>query len=132
MNESQTEFEYIDPALREAGWGVVEGSKIRKQFPITQGRLLGQGRKSQPLKADYLLEYKNRKLAIIEAKKRGVSQIFLEDPLWFSEQLIYQRIVQFQEANKVVNNHIFFDRGIPDVISYLDYIKFNWSNRSFT
>jgi len=72
VNESQTEFEYIDPALREAGWGVVEGSRVRKQFPITQGRLLGQGRKSQPLKADYLLEYKNRKLAIIEAKKRDL------------------------------------------------------------
>ncbi|MDB2321643.1 DEAD/DEAH box helicase family protein [Flavobacteriaceae bacterium] len=72
MNESQTEFEYIDPALREAGWGVVEGSRVRKQFPITQGRLLGQGRKSQPLKADYLLEYKNRKLAIVEAKKRDL------------------------------------------------------------
>ena len=72
MNESQTEFEYIDPALREAGWGIVEGSRVRKQFPITQGRLLGQGRKSQPLKADYLLEYKNRKLAIIEAKKRDL------------------------------------------------------------
>jgi len=69
---------------------------------------------------------------IIEAKKRGVSQIFLEDPLWFSEQLIYQRIVQFQEANKVVNNHIFFDRGIPDVISYLDYIKFNYPKRFVT
>ena len=72
MNESQTEFEYIDPALREAGWGVLEGSRVRKQFPITQGRLLGHGRKSQPLKADYLLEYKNRKLAIIEAKKRDL------------------------------------------------------------
>ena len=72
MNESQTEFEYIDPALREAGWGTVEGSRVRKQFPITQGRLLGQGRKSQPLKADYLLEYKNRKLAIVEAKKRDL------------------------------------------------------------
>ncbi|MDC6480769.1 DEAD/DEAH box helicase family protein [Flavobacteriaceae bacterium] len=72
MNESQTEFEYIDPALREAGWGDVEGSRVRKQYPITQGRLLGQGRKSQPLKADYLLEYRNRKLAIIEAKKRDL------------------------------------------------------------
>jgi type I restriction enzyme, R subunit len=72
VNESQTEFEYIDPALRKAGWGDVEGSRVRKQYPITQGRLLGQGRKSQPLKADYLLEYRNRKLAIIEAKKRDL------------------------------------------------------------
>lgn len=70
MNEAQTEFEYIDPALRAAGWDVVEGSKVRKQFPIADGRLLGQGRKSQPLKADYVLEYKNRRLAVIEAKAR--------------------------------------------------------------
>lgn len=70
MNEAQTEFEYIDPALRAAGWDVVEGSKVRKQFPISDGRLLGQGRKSMPLKADYILEYKNRRLAVIEAKAR--------------------------------------------------------------
>ena len=87
MNESQTEFEYIDPALREAGWGVVEGSRVRKQHPITQGRLLGQGRKSQPLKADYLLEYKNRKLArqknldlnIFAKKNQGKFLVRIED-----------------------------------------------------
>ena len=49
MNESQTEFEYIDPALREAGWGVEEGSRVRKQFPITQGGCLAK-EENQPLK----------------------------------------------------------------------------------
>ena len=69
MNEAQTEFEYIDPALRAAGWGVAAGSFVRKQFPISQGRLLGsQGKRSKPLKADYVLQYKNRRLAVIEAK----------------------------------------------------------------
>ena len=68
MNEAQTEHDYIDPALKEAGWGVVEGSFIKKQFPITQGRLLGNGRRQMPLKADYVLQYKNRNLAVIEAK----------------------------------------------------------------
>lgn len=72
MNEAQTEFEYIDPALRKAGWGVVEGSRVRKQFPISQGRLLGQGRRATPLKADYVLEYKNRRIAVIEAKARDL------------------------------------------------------------
>jgi type I restriction enzyme, R subunit len=70
MNEAQTELEYIDPALKEAGWSVVEGSRIRKQFPISQGMLLGQGRRSRPLKADYVLQYKNRNLAVIEGKAR--------------------------------------------------------------
>ncbi|MCF8362560.1 MAG: DEAD/DEAH box helicase family protein [Prolixibacteraceae bacterium] len=72
MNEAQTEYEYIDPALKAAGWGVVEESRIRKQFPISQGRLIGQGRRARPLKADYVLQYKNRNLAVIEAKARDV------------------------------------------------------------
>lgn len=70
MNEAQTEYEYIDPALKAAGWGVIEDSKVYKQFPISQGRLIGQGRRSRPLKADYVLQYKNRYLAVIEAKAR--------------------------------------------------------------
>lgn len=70
MNETETRAEYIDPVLKAAGWGVVEGSRIRREFPITQGRLLGQGRRTKPIYADYVLFYKNRKLAIIEAKAR--------------------------------------------------------------
>lgn len=68
MNESETRAELIDPALKKAGWGVIEGTRIRREYPISQGRLLGQGRRSTPLSADYVLQYKNRNLAIIEAK----------------------------------------------------------------
>lgn len=71
MNEAQTEFEYIDPALREAGWGVIEGSRVFKQFPITNREKPGVRNYSQ-LKADYVLIYKNRNLAVIEAKKRDL------------------------------------------------------------
>ena len=71
LNESETECEYIDPALREAGWGVVGGSRIRKQYPISKGRLIGQGQRDRPLKADYVLQYRNRNLAVIEAKAEG-------------------------------------------------------------
>ena len=39
MNEAETRAEHIDPALRAAGWGVVDGSHVRREFPITQGRL---------------------------------------------------------------------------------------------
>ena len=34
MNETETRAEYIDTALKAAGWGVVEGSRIRMEFPI--------------------------------------------------------------------------------------------------
>lgn len=70
MNETETRAEYIDPALKEAGWGFVEGSRIRMEFPINKGRLIGHGQRSKPDKADYILQYKNRNLAVIEAKAR--------------------------------------------------------------
>lgn len=70
MNETETRAEYIDPALKAAGWGVVEGSRIRMEFPINKGRLIGHGQRSKPDKADYVLQYKNRNLAVIEAKSR--------------------------------------------------------------
>ena len=41
MNETKTRAELIDPALKAAGWGVVEGSRIRMDFPINKGRLIG-------------------------------------------------------------------------------------------
>ena len=72
MNEAETELTYIDPALLAAGWGVVEGSRIRKQFPISKGRLIGNGQRSNPDKADYVLQYRNRNLAVIEGKKRDL------------------------------------------------------------
>ncbi|HOB51126.1 MAG TPA: DEAD/DEAH box helicase family protein [Acidobacteriota bacterium] len=68
MNEAETRAEHIDPALAAAGWGVVEGSRVRREFPITPGRIEGLGRRGKPLTADYVLEYRNRKLAVIEAK----------------------------------------------------------------
>ena len=42
MNEAQTKHDLIEPALRTAGWGSVEGSRLRLEFPITKGRLIGQ------------------------------------------------------------------------------------------
>ena len=72
MNEAQTKHDLIEPALREAGWGIVEGSRLRLEFPITKGRLIGQNRRATPLFADYVLEYKNRRIGIVEAKKRDL------------------------------------------------------------
>jgi len=68
MNEAETRAEHIDPALAAAGWGVVEGSRIRREYPITLGRLEGHGRRGKPLSADYVLIYRNTKLAVVEAK----------------------------------------------------------------
>ena len=68
MNESETRAELIDPELAKAGWGVVDESRIRREFQITNGRIQPGGRRSSQLKADYVLAYRGKKLAAIEAK----------------------------------------------------------------
>jgi len=68
MNEAQTRLEHIDPALKAAGWGSIEGSRLRVEYPITLGRLEGAGKRAAALSADYVLEYRNTKLAVVEAK----------------------------------------------------------------
>ncbi len=68
MNEAETRAEHIDPALKAAGWGIVEGSRILREYPITMGRIEGLGRRGKALTADYVLVYRNHKLAVIEAK----------------------------------------------------------------
>ena len=69
MNEAETRAELIDPALKAAGWGIIEGSRIRREV-IAPGRLVGNGKRAQSDIADYVLVYRGEKLAVIEAKKR--------------------------------------------------------------
>jgi len=74
MNEEETRAEYIDPKLKASGWGEVEGSKVRREYYFTLGRIQTGGNRIKPEKADYLLVYKNHNLAVIEAKKLDLSK----------------------------------------------------------
>lgn len=79
MNEADTRAELIDPKLKACGWGVVEDSKIlreRNVCKITEGRIQVGGGRTKPLIADYILQYKGIKLAVIEAKsdEQGVGE----------------------------------------------------------
>ncbi|MBU0677936.1 MAG: DEAD/DEAH box helicase family protein [Verrucomicrobia bacterium] len=71
MNEAETRAELIDPALKAAGWGVVEGSRILREYRITEGRIEGRGRRGKADIADYVLVYRNTKLGVVEAKAEG-------------------------------------------------------------
>ena len=68
MNEADTRANLIDPALKSAGWGDAEGSKILREFVIAPGRIEGHGKKRRGVSADYVLMYRNHQLAIVEAK----------------------------------------------------------------
>jgi len=71
MNEAETRAELIDPALKAAGWGVVDGSHVRREV-ISLGRLQGAGKRAKQDIADYVLVYRGQKLAVIEAKRRDL------------------------------------------------------------
>lgn len=58
----------------------------------------------------------------MEAKKHGIEQLFLENPLLFSELLLEGRKKQFQNAVIETHDIVFLDRGIPDVLAYMHYI----------
>lgn len=69
--EADTRAERIDPALAAAGWGH-NGSKVRREV-ICPGRIQSGGKRGKGLSADYVLFHKGQKLAVLEAKRAGVS-----------------------------------------------------------
>ena len=68
----------------------------------------------------YCMEEISRQVTI-DAQDKGIDQLFLKDPLLFSQQLLLGRQNQFTQANDLKQDLVFFDRGLPDVIAYLDY-----------
>ncbi len=70
MDETATRRKKIDPKLYEVGWEQVPESEIltEQRAYITPGQVSALPQNKHPKKADYLLKYKLKKLAVIEAK----------------------------------------------------------------
>lgn len=71
MDETATRRKKIDPALYGVGWEQVPESEIlteQRAYQIAPGQVSSLPQNRHPKKADYLLEYRKRKLAVIEAK----------------------------------------------------------------
>ncbi|WP_115463139.1 AAA family ATPase [Winogradskyella aurantiaca] len=58
----------------------------------------------------------------LEARQEGIEQLFLKDPLLFSKKLLEGRTEQFLRSYSIDESVVFYDRGIPDVLAYMDYI----------
>ena len=70
-SEAETRADRIDPALRAAGWESTEGARVRREL-VCPGRIMGGGRRANPVSSDYVFMYRGQKLAAMEAKKATV------------------------------------------------------------
>ena len=58
----------------------------------------------------------------LQAQKKGINQLFLSNPLAFSEQIIAARSEQYTSVLKLKAPFVFLDRGVHDVLAYMHYI----------
>ncbi len=94
-----------------------------KKIVITGGP--GTGKSSiitELLKRGYTCLEEISRQVILEARKDGVDQLFLKNPLLFSKLLLKGRKQQYDEAENHESDLVFIDRGLPDVLAYMDFI----------
>ncbi len=61
-----------------------------------------------------------------EAQEQGIDQLFLEQPLLFSEKLLEGRLKQFHQGEECTSATLFYDRGMPDVTAYMDFAEITY------
>ena len=95
-----------------------------KKIVITGGPGTGKSSIIQELKKRgfYCFDEISREVTL-KAREDGIEQLFLTEPMRFSELLLKGRIQQFKDAETINKEFVFLDRGIPDVLAYMDYIK---------
>ncbi len=93
-----------------------------KRIVITGGPGTGKSSVISNLesKGHYCFHEISRQITL-EAQEQGIDQLFLDDPLLFSEKLLEARIKQHHNAGEPSGNLVFLDRAIPDVVAYMDY-----------
>ena len=94
-----------------------------KKIAITGGPGTGKSSIINNLRSRGFLCYEEISREVtLQARKDGIEQLFLTKPLLFSKKLLEGRTQQYIEASKEQKNFVFLDRGIPDVLAYMDYI----------
>ncbi len=65
----------------------------------------------------------------LKAREKGFEQLFLTKPLLFSDLLLEGRLKQYKNATIQKSEIVFFDRGIPDIHAYMNYISVNYPEK---
>jgi len=101
-----------------------------KRIVITGGPGTGKSSviKNLESKGHYCIHEISRQITM-EAQEQGIDQLFLDKPLLFSEKLLEARIKQHQDAREPSGKLVFLDRGIPDVVAYMDYFGTNYPSK---
>jgi predicted ATPase len=73
---------------------------------------------------NYNCEHEIVRSLTLEGKENGIDQLFLKNPLIFSEKLLELRINQFNKKQSQL--HTFYDRGAHDALAYLNYMKIKY------
>ncbi len=96
---------------------------MQKKIVITGGPGTGKSTVISELeKKDFACMHEISREVTLMARKSGIEQLFLKDPMLFSKLLLEGRVQQFKKAEKLSKNMVFFDRGIPDVFAYMNYL----------
>lgn len=94
-----------------------------KRIVITGGPGSGKTSLIKKLEDDaYPVIHEISRQVILEAQQQGIEQLFLENPILFSEKLLEGRLKQFHEGETYNEQFLFYDRGMPDVTAYMDYV----------
>lgn len=96
---------------------------MQKKIVITGGPGTGKSTVIIELETqNYQCMHEISREVTLMARKNGIEQLFLKDPMLFSKMLLEGRVNQFKKASNLKNNIVFFDRGIPDVFAYMNYL----------
>lgn len=138
MNEAETRAELIDPQLKQNGWDGKTNAdvKVHREFRITDGKILASGGRTKPVIADYVLAYKGRKLAVVEAKSdeqhvgEGVAQakdyaikLELDDAFSANGKEIYYIDLDTANEGLTENFHepeVLYNKAFPDKNEWKD------------
>jgi type I restriction enzyme R subunit len=74
--EADTRADRIDPSLAAQGWtgaNKVEGARVSREEMLWPGRILSGGGQNAPKPADYVLRMNGHVMAVMEAKRAGLS-----------------------------------------------------------
>ena len=95
-----------------------------RKIVITGGPGTGKSTVIEELKKQQLTCFEEISRQIIQkAQEEGIEQLFLNDPYLFSKKLIESRLEQYRQADNIDEPIVFFDRGLPDVNAYLQFVK---------